>query len=60
MKELIMALMLWIGANTDYKVDFPVPQVKRMDIIMEEIIFPTYEGFYDYKKNIIYINFIRM
>jgi len=55
MKELIMALMLWIGANTDYKVDFPVPQVKRMGIIMEEIIFPNYEGFYDYKKNIIYI-----
>ncbi len=55
MKELIMALMLWIGANTDYKVDFPVPQVKRMGIIMEEIIFPDYEGFYDYKKNIIYI-----
>ena len=47
--------MLWIGANTDYKVDFPVPQVKRMGIIMEEIIFPNYEGFYDYKKNIIYI-----
>ena len=55
MKELIMALMLWIGANTDYKVDFPVPQVERMDIIMEEIIFPDYEGFYDYNKNIIYI-----
>ena len=47
--------MLWIGANTDYKIDFPVPQVERMGIIMEEIIFPNYEGFYDYKKNIIYI-----
>ncbi len=55
MKELIISLMIWVGANTDYKVDFPVPQVKRMGIIMEEIIFPDYEGFYDYKKNIIYI-----
>ncbi len=55
MKELIMALMLWIGSNTNYNIDCPVPQVERMDIIMEEIIFPYYEGFYDYNKNIIYI-----
>ena len=55
MKELIMALMLWIGSNTNYNIDCPVPQVERMDIIMEEIIFPDYEGFYDYNKNIIYI-----
>ena len=55
MKELIISLMLWIGTNTDYGVDFPVPRVERMGIIMEEIIFPDYEGFYDYKKNIIYI-----
>ncbi len=46
MKELIMALMLWIGANTDYKVDFPVPQVERMDIIMEEIILPSHKLFF--------------
>ena len=32
MKELIMALMLWIGANTDYKVDFPVPQIGRAHV----------------------------
>ena len=55
MKELIISLMLWIGSNTDYNTDFPVPHVERMGIIMEEIIFPNYEGFYDYKKNIIYI-----
>ncbi len=55
MKELIISLMIWVGANTDYKINFPIPQVERMDIIMEEIIFPNYEGFYDYKKNIDYI-----
>ncbi len=55
MKELIISLMLWIGSNTNYNTDFPVPQVERMDVIMSQIIFPTYEGFYDYKKNIIYI-----
>ena len=47
--------MIWVGANTDYKIDFPVPQVERMNVIMSQIIFPNYEGFYDYKKNIIYI-----
>ncbi len=47
--------MLWIGSNTDYNTDFPVPQVERMNVIMSQIIFPNYEGFYDYKKNIIYI-----
>ena len=31
MKELLMALMLWIGANTNYNIDFPVPEVLRMD-----------------------------
>ena len=55
MKELIISLMIWVGANTDYKIDFPVPQVERMNVIMSQIIFPDYEGFYDYKKNIIYI-----
>ena len=53
MKELIISLMIWVGANTDYKIDFPVPQVERMNVIMSQIIFPNYEGFYDYKKNII-------
>ncbi len=38
--------MLWIGANTDYKIDFPVPQVERMGIIMEEIILPSHKLFF--------------
>ena len=46
MKELIMALMLWIGANTDYKIDFPVPQVEWVGIIMEEIILPSHKLFF--------------
>ena len=31
MKELLVILMLWIGANTNYNIDFPVPEVLRMD-----------------------------
>jgi hypothetical protein len=31
MKELLMALMLWIGANTDYNVDLSLPEIIRMD-----------------------------
>ena len=46
MKELIISLMIWVGANTDYKIDFPVPQVERMGIIMEEIILPSHKLFF--------------
>ena len=35
MKELIISLMIWVGANTDYKIDFPVPQVEQMGTIMD-------------------------
>ena len=55
MKELITVLLLYIASNTSYSIDYPLPQVKEMDIIMSEIIFPDYEGFYDYNKNIIYL-----
>ncbi len=27
MKEIIMALMIWIGANTDYNIDISNPTV---------------------------------
>ena len=31
MKELLIALMLWIGANTNYNVNVPLPEIIRMD-----------------------------
>ena len=31
MKELLVSLMLWIGANTSYSVDLSLPEVIRMD-----------------------------
>ena len=31
MKELLMTLMLWIGANTNYNVDLSLPEIIRMD-----------------------------
>ena len=63
MKELIIALMLWIGANTNYNVDWPAPQVIRMDKAPLECHYYKGEvpehsdihGFYDLKKKIIYI-----
>ena len=63
MKELIVALMLWIGANTNYNVDWPVPQVIRMDKAPLEYHYykgdvpenTDVHGFYDLKKKIIYM-----
>ena len=63
MKELIVALMLWIGANTNYNVDWPVPQVIRMDKAPLEYHYykgnvpenTDIHGFYDLKKKIIYM-----
>ena len=31
MKEILIALMIWIGANTNYNVDLSLPEVIRMD-----------------------------
>ena len=63
MKELLMALMLWIGANTDYNTDFPLPEVIRMDKAPLEYQYFKGEapkdsdihGFYNLKDKKIYI-----
>ena len=63
MKELLMALMLWIGANTNYNTDFPVPEVLRMDKAPLEYQYfkgkipkdSDVHGFYNLKDKTIYI-----
>ena len=63
MKELLIALMLWIGANTNYNVNVPLPEIIRMykapleyqyfqgDIPRDSDI----HGFYNLKDKKIYI-----
>ena len=63
MKELLMALMLWIGANTNYNTDFPLPEVFRMDKAPLEYQYfkgkipkdSDVHGFYSLKDKKIYI-----
>ena len=63
MKELLIALMLWIGANTNYGVDVPLPEVIRMDKAPLEYQYFQGEiprdsdvhGFYNLKDKKIYI-----
>ena len=63
MKELLVILMLWIGANTNYNIDFPVPEVLRMDKAPLEYQYfkgkipkdSDVHGFYHLKDKTIYI-----
>ena len=63
MKELLVILMLWIGANTNYGVDVPLPEVIRMDKAPLEYQYFQGEiprdsdvhGFYNLKDKKIYI-----
>ena len=63
MKELLVALMLWIGANTNYNTDFPLPEVFRMDKAPLEYQYfkgkipkdSDVHGFYHLKDKTIYI-----
>ena len=60
MKEIIMALMIWIGANTNYNIDVPDPTVwfVTQDKMEEAYGGEKYEGvtlhgFYDIKLDLI-------
>jgi hypothetical protein len=61
MKEIIMALLIWIGANTDYNTDIPDPVVLFLtQDKMEKVYYggethsgTTLHGFYDTKLNLI-------
>ena len=62
MKSLIASMLLWIGANTNYNVDLPHPDIKLLpQQEMEHIYSQGMEmsshlhGFYDTKKDIIYL-----
>ena len=61
MKEIIMALMIWIGANTNFNVDVPDPKVLFVTQDQLEQAYyggekyegVTLYGFYDTKLNLI-------
>ena len=60
MKEILIALMLWIGANTDYNINVPLPTVAFIkQVEMEKLYYGerTQEGelygFYNLKNNVI-------
>ena len=60
MKEILIALMIWIGANTDYKTDVPLPVVEfKTQVEMESLYYGERKregdlyGFYILKKNVI-------
>ena len=61
MKEILIALMIWIGANTDYNTDVPLPVVEfKTQVEMESLYYGERKreegdlyGFYNLKKNII-------
>jgi hypothetical protein len=63
MKELLMTLMLWIGANTNYNVDLSLPEIIRMDKAPLEFHYfgdstpkdSDIHGFYSIKDKKIYI-----
>ena len=63
MKELLIALMLWIGANTNYNVNVPLPEIIRMDKAPLEYQYfqgdiprdSDIHGFYNLKDKKIYI-----
>ena len=40
MKEILIALMIWIGANTDYNTDVPLPVVEfKTQVEMESLYY---------------------
>ena len=51
MKEIIMALMIWIGANTNYNVDVPVP---KLWFLTQEQLEQAYYGDKEYEGTILY------
>ena len=60
MKEILIALMIWIGANTDYNTDVPLPVVEfKTQVEMEGLYYGERKregdlyGFYNLKKNVI-------
>jgi len=61
MKEILIALMLWIGANTNYNTDVPLPSIEfKSQIEMENLYYgerPKREGelygFYNIAKDVI-------
>ena len=60
MKEVLIALMIWIGANTNYNIDVPLPPVEfKTQVEMEGLYYQQREkegdlyGFYNLEKNII-------
>jgi len=60
MKEILIALMIWIGANTDYNTDVPLPVVEfKTQVEMESLYYGERKregdlyGFYNLKKNVI-------
>ena len=63
MKELLVILMLWIGANTNYNVDLSLPEIIRMDKAPLEYQYfkgkipkdSDVHGFYHLKDKTIYI-----
>ena len=63
MKELLITLMLWIGANTNYNVNVPLPEIIRMDKAPLEYQYfqgdiprdSDIHGFYNLKDKKIYI-----
>ena len=64
MKEIIMALMIWLGANTNYNVDIPEPtvlfvtqeQLERAYYRGESHEGVTLHGIYDTKLNLIMLS----
>ena len=64
MKEIIMALMIWLGANTNYNVDVPEPtvlfvtqeQLERAYYRGESHEGVTLHGIYDTKLNLIMLS----
>ena len=61
MKEILIALMIWIGANTDYNTNVPLPSIEfKTQVEMENLYYGDRSekegdlyGFYNLKKNII-------
>ena len=64
MKTLILGLFLWIGAETDYNVNLPVPQVVKVSQTqLEEMYYGKSKkndfklhALYSRKKDIIYLS----
>ena len=61
MKEILIALMLWLGANTNYNTDVPLPVVEfKTQTEMEKLYYGERDkqegelyGFYNLERNVI-------